>query len=349
VKQGYLLRAWHRVLLGYPPAISVEVTKRCPLKCPGCYAYSPHHYNGNSIAEATEFRSGQLVDEVLKLTDIYRPLVVWLVGGEPLVRVHELNRLLPELSHRGIEARLVTSAVRRIPNSWSAIEGLKIIVSVDGLPAEHDARRKPATYDRVLGHLEGQNYTVHCTLTRPMLECPGYLKEFLEFWSPIEGARGIWISFYTPQDGERSPERLTFPQKEAALVELIGLRKEYPKLLVWPALQQAYLYPPAGPHECIFARATLTLAPDLKTVVEPCQLGGRPVCQECGCMASGSLHAVGAYRLPGGIRVGALYEISSRIGALMRRFRGQPRLHDNSSGRGINSGYRELDPESSPG
>jgi MoaA/NifB/PqqE/SkfB family radical SAM enzyme len=347
--RGHLLRAWCRVLLGYPPAISVEVTKRCPLKCPGCYAYSPHHVNGTSINNVSEHRGEQLVESVLRLTETHRPLVVWLVGGEPLVRVQELDRLLPELSRRGIEVRLVTSAVREIPKSWSAIKGLRIIVSIDGLPAEHDARRKPATYDRILKNLEGHQYTVHCTVTRPMLERPGYLKEFLELWSPMEGARGVWISFYTPQKGENSPERLTLSQKETALQELQALKARYPKLLFWTGLLKAYLQPPASPDECIFARATLSLAPDLESVIEPCQLGGKPACQECGCMASASLHAVGAYRLPGGVRVGTLYEISSRIGTLVRRIRRQPQLHAPSSGADITSGYEGIDAESSPG
>jgi MoaA/NifB/PqqE/SkfB family radical SAM enzyme len=343
------LRAWYRVLLGYPPAISVEVTKRCPLKCPGCYAYSPHHFNGASLNDVADLRGEELVQSVLMLTKVHRPLVVWLVGGEPLVRINELDRLLPELFVRGIEARLVTSAVRPIPESWSAFEGLKIIVSIDGLPAEHDARRKPATYDRILHHLNGHRYTVHCTVTRPMLERSDYLEEFVSLWNGMEGTRGIWISFYTPQINEKSSERLTFSQKETALLQLKELKPRYPKLMFWPGLHQAYLYPPASPADCIFARATLTLAPDLRTVIEPCQLGGKPVCSECGCMASASLHAVGAYSLPGGLRVGTLYGGSSKVGALMRRIRRQLRLDSRSSGRGLKSGYQGLDAESSPG
>ena len=35
---------------GLPPFLSIEITKECPLKCPGCYAYEPGHLNdGRSI------------------------------------------------------------------------------------------------------------------------------------------------------------------------------------------------------------------------------------------------------------------------------------------------------------
>ena len=45
---------------------------------------------------------------------------------------------------------VVTSAVREIPAHWSQIKNLYVVVSIDGLQPEHDVRRKPATYDRIL-------------------------------------------------------------------------------------------------------------------------------------------------------------------------------------------------------
>ena len=29
------------ILCGYYPSISIEITRECPLRCPGCYAYEP--------------------------------------------------------------------------------------------------------------------------------------------------------------------------------------------------------------------------------------------------------------------------------------------------------------------
>ena len=45
----------------------------------------------------------------------------FLVGGEPLVRFRELTVLLPQLEERGIFVRVVTSAVRPIPDEWRRI------------------------------------------------------------------------------------------------------------------------------------------------------------------------------------------------------------------------------------
>src|SRR5689334_13158363 len=61
---------------------------------------------------------------------------------------------------------------------------LNVVVSIDGLQPEHDVRRSPATYDRIVKNITGQNITIHCTVTGQMMKRPGYLNEFLEFWTP---------------------------------------------------------------------------------------------------------------------------------------------------------------------
>ena len=75
---------------------------------------------------------------------------------------------------RGLFVQVVTSAVRPIPAAWAAIPRLQICVSIDGLQPEHDARRTPATYDRILKHIDGHAITVHCTVTRQQTLRDGY-------------------------------------------------------------------------------------------------------------------------------------------------------------------------------
>src|SRR5262249_22657642 len=151
----------------------------------------------------------ELVTRVLRLVDRRKPLHVYIVGGEPLVRFRELNRILPELSARRIQTQVVTSAVRPIPIEWRSLRDLQIVVSIDGLPAEHDKRRAPATYDRIRSHIEGHQITVHCTLTRQQVQRAGYIEEFLQTWQDNPNTHRIWMSLYTPQQGEMSDERLS--------------------------------------------------------------------------------------------------------------------------------------------
>src|SRR6185436_8773275 len=144
-----VVRAWGRILSGQRPSLSIEITRECPLRCPGCYAYEEDHLGeAGPLRSLADYKGEALVEGVLSLVRQHRPLHLSIVGGEPLVRFRELNVLLPRLSELGINVQLVTSAVRAIPTEWAQLKNLSLAVSIDGLQADHDLRRKPATYER---------------------------------------------------------------------------------------------------------------------------------------------------------------------------------------------------------
>src|SRR5471030_517140 len=94
-----ILTSWGRILTGRVPLLSIEITRECPLSCPGCYAYGDGHLGGGvTLRELSDFRGDALVDGVLNLVRKHKPLHVSLVGGEPLVRHRELSKILPVLS-----------------------------------------------------------------------------------------------------------------------------------------------------------------------------------------------------------------------------------------------------------
>src|SRR5262249_53350610 len=151
---------------------------------------------------------------------------------EPLVRRRELSRLLPILSEMNVHTMVVTSAVVPIPREWMSIPRVRVTVSVDGLPEHHDVRRKPATYERILHNIADCEVNVHWTITRPMLQRPGYLEEFLAFWNERTDVVRIWASLYTPQKDERAPEIMTPPERREVAEELAMLQPRYNKLLM---------------------------------------------------------------------------------------------------------------------
>ncbi|MEN3331047.1 MAG: hypothetical protein V7641_412 [Blastocatellia bacterium] len=314
------MRAWGRILSGQYPSLSIEITRECPLRCPGCYAYEPEHLHQlGPLRKLSDYKGEQLVDGVLALVRRYRPLHLSIVGGEPLVRFRELNLLLPQLSQMGISVQLVTSAVREIPKAWSDIANLHLVVSIDGLQPEHDVRRTPATYERILKSIAGHQITVHCTITGQMAGRPKYLEAFVSFWSAREEVKQMWFSLFTPQVGADDEEILTLAQRQAVLQELAELRQVFPKLYLPDAVIKGYLKPPQTPAECIFSRTTLNLTADLQSQITPCQFGGTPDCSQCGCIASAGLQAIGDHRLLGFLPLRALFTMSSRIGQLNTR------------------------------
>jgi MoaA/NifB/PqqE/SkfB family radical SAM enzyme len=318
----WVIPAWGRILRGYIPALSIEITRECPLRCPGCYAYGDDHLGGDlTLREVRDFKGQELIDRVIALVDERRPLHVSIVGGEPLVRYRELDAILPLLAARGVHTQLVTSAVREIPRAWASIPKLSIVVSIDGLQPEHDARRAPATYDRILKHIVGQRIVVHCTVTRQQSLRPGYLEEFLRFWSEQQETRKIWVSLYTPQIGESSEEILRPADRARVVADLRALIRRYPKLETPDGLLDAYIDPPQSPAECVFARTTASISADLTTRITPCQFGGNPDCSSCGCVASAGLAALARHRVLGCIPVGALFTGSVAVGEYARKLR----------------------------
>jgi MoaA/NifB/PqqE/SkfB family radical SAM enzyme len=310
-----LIPAWGRVLRGYKPFLSIEITRECPLRCPGCYAYEPGHLgNAGPLRQLSDYRGEALVHGLLALVRRFRPLHVSIVGGEPLVRYRELEVILPKLADMGVEVLLVTSAVRPIPAAWTDLPNLYLAVSIDGLQPEHDRRRAPATYDRILKHIAGHRIFVHCTITRQLLQRPGYLREFAEFWSRRLEVRRLWFSLYTPQQGEQSEERLTPQDRARVLEELSQLRLSFPLMDLPDRVLAGFLRPPESPQQCIFAQATTCISADLTTRITPCQFGGRPVCAECGCVASAGLASFANYKLAGIVQISDVFSLSRRIG-----------------------------------
>jgi MoaA/NifB/PqqE/SkfB family radical SAM enzyme len=320
VQTSDIVKAWGRILNGERPSLSIEITRECPLQCPGCYAYGDEHLNGDTtLRQLRDFKGQELVERVLALVDQHRPVQVSIVGGEPLVRYRELGDILPALAARDIYVQLVTSAVREIPREWRALPKLTIVVSIDGLQPEHDARRAPATYSRILRHIQGHEITVHCTVTRQQAVRAGYLEEFVRFWSDRPETDTIWMSLYTPQVGEVSEERLRPIDRGRVVSDLMALRLRYPKLQINEEILAVYLDPPRSPDECVFARATTSISADLTTRITPCQFGGTPDCANCGCLASAGLGAVGRHKVMGFVPIGSIFDRSLRVGERVRQ------------------------------
>ena len=318
-----VLRAWKGILAGRKPSLSIEITKECPLRCPGCYAFDPAHLGGKSeLRQLSDFKGDQLVRNILAIVDREKPLHLSLVGGDPLVRFREVDLLLPQLGKRGIYTQIVTSAFRVIPAEWNKFARLNIVVSIDGLQADHDERRKPATYERILKNIAGVKVTIHSTITGNIAARPGYLEEFLKFWSSRTEINKVWFSLFTPQRGAVSPEILTNEQRSFIVADLLRLRLKYPILDMHDSLIREMLKPPFSPVACIFARTTQTISADLKTKITPCQFGGDPDCAQCGCVASMGLAAVGHHRVLGRLTAGHLFRISDRVGLFWRRAAG---------------------------
>jgi MoaA/NifB/PqqE/SkfB family radical SAM enzyme len=314
-----LLNAWGRMLRGYSPLLSIEITRECPLRCPGCYAYEPLHLGGAiTLRQVHDLHGDPLVKRVLELIRAHRPVQVSFVGGEPLVRHRELSRILPVISEWGVYSLVVTSAVIPFPREWNDIPRVRIAVSIDGLQPEHDVRRKPATYERILKNLAGRQADISWVVTNQMMERPDYLNEYLAFWTSRPEVGRIWLSLYTPQKGEESAERLTPESRRRLFNELPRLKEKYPDLILPHGAVAAFAKPPASPAECTFSRVSVNYSADLETRVQPCFFGGDPDCSQCGCAVSAGLHWLREQPIALGLHARHVIDASLAIGHIER-------------------------------
>jgi hypothetical protein len=162
---------------------------------------------------------------------------------------------------------------------------------------------------------------VHWVITKPMLERAGYLEEYVAFWSGREEVNRIWVSVYTPQIDEQSPERLGPADRAVVAQQLPALSKRYPKLLFQSGVAEAFLRPPASPADCVFAKMSVNYSADLRSRVEPCVFGGSPDCSQCGCAISTGLHWVRDIKLAGPVKVDHFIEGSLNVGRFVNRLR----------------------------
>ena len=77
MKKSEVLVAWTRILAGRAPSLSIEITKECPLRCPGCHAFDEAHLRGTTqLRQLSDFKCDELVMRVLALVDEHKPLHV---------------------------------------------------------------------------------------------------------------------------------------------------------------------------------------------------------------------------------------------------------------------------------
>ena len=57
-----LFTAWGRILERHAPDLSIEITRECPLRCPGCYAFGDDHLGGDvTLRDVADYKGDALV------------------------------------------------------------------------------------------------------------------------------------------------------------------------------------------------------------------------------------------------------------------------------------------------
>ena len=198
-------------------------------------------------------------------------------------------------SGRGIHVQVVTSAVRR-----SRLRGARSRASTLSCRLTACARaRRPAVAGDLrtdLKHIAGRRIAVHCTITRQQVSRPGYLEEFVAFWSAREETYQIRMSLYTPQIGEVSDERPRSGRPRPGYDRLDG-----PSADIRSCSRRSRLIGRLRESTAVADRVRLCSDNPQRVgrsadLDHPCMFGGSPDCANCGCLASAALAAIARHR-----------------------------------------------------
>lgn len=185
MRKTAILPAWARILRGYKPLLSIEITKECPLSCPGCYAYEDEHLgNGTTLRQLSDYKGDSLVEGILRAGAAVSAAACVDRGRRA---THSLSRTRGPATTAGPDEHRGSAGHERGAAHPGALGGARVPAPsrVCGRPARaprYTAQAR-ATYDRILRNITGYRVIVHCTVTAQLLERATYLDDFAAFWS----------------------------------------------------------------------------------------------------------------------------------------------------------------------
>ncbi len=121
--------------LKYPRRISINITRKCNLRCSHCLSSS-------GLSDKNELTTKELFNLLDQLRDFGKPILA-IGGGEPLIR-EDIFKILAYAQKQKIPASIVTNALLLTKEKAEKLNSLNldlITVSIDGLEKNHDFMR----------------------------------------------------------------------------------------------------------------------------------------------------------------------------------------------------------------
>jgi MoaA/NifB/PqqE/SkfB family radical SAM enzyme len=214
--------------LEVPPLLIVSITKRCNLKCTGCYSRLLHTSPERDLERE---RFGEILAEAAELG----VSIIMLAGGEPLVRREILETaaafgkvIFPVFTNGTLLDKDYLSLFIQNPH-------LIPVISLEGRELETDARRGDGVYQNFLGLApamcqSGIFWGVSLTITSATWELQlseHFLKEYIDL-----GCRLFFFVEYVPVASGSEDLVLSDEQKEALPGRIDALCKRFPGLFI---------------------------------------------------------------------------------------------------------------------
>jgi MoaA/NifB/PqqE/SkfB family radical SAM enzyme len=230
-----LRRRWAQTGVQVPPLMIMSVTRRCNLRCAGCFVHAQGRPAGEELTVA-ELRT------VLKDARDLGVSMVALAGGEPLTRPEILEvvvefpeMLFPLVTNGSLLDETLLSKLQKLRNVIP-------VISVEGLELETDGRRGGGVYQRALDAMARLQecrifFGASIMVTRRnfgLVTSRSFVRDLV--------ARGPRLFFYVDYVPIQAGTQHLVPsqtQRDLEPVTMMLLRLEFPALFVASAASEA--------------------------------------------------------------------------------------------------------------
>ena len=250
---------------------SIDVTKRCNLRCEHCYFFAEEH-------KERELTLDECVEhwEAMKAAGDPMLLCTW-VGGEPMVRKDVIDAGRKYFKHNTI----VTNGTMDIPD-WTDCTW---VISIDGTEEAFAKMRAPGIYQKIKDNVRKHpdlRIQISCVITSLTVDC---IEDLVEEWGPL-ASDGIIFDFFTPVNKLDESLWLDWPERDRVIDRLFELKRRYPgKINMLDSTLDLMRSRNARrvTDNCLFKEKAFTLGADGKPKGK-CMMGDNADCDKCGCV-----------------------------------------------------------------
>ena len=206
---------FHKSYGMYPPGfLTLSPTKKCNLKCSGCYASSSSNMNISLDYDIVD----RIIQEENKLWGAHFTVIS---GGEPfLYKSHGKGILDLAEQHPDNYFLVYTNGTlidKTIARRIAELGNITPAISVEGFQKETDKRRGNGVYNKILNafnnlHAAGALYGISVTATRDNAELI-LSPEFIDYYMRDIGAYYMWIFQYMPIGRGRDLQLMVTPEQ----------------------------------------------------------------------------------------------------------------------------------------
>jgi uncharacterized protein len=202
----------------------LHITNRCPSRCQYCYLTKTDEHMDLATAYAS-------VDAVIRSARLnqFRAVKLKYAGGEAATQIdtvfaaHDYALVQTREADLSLEAVLLSGGVGLGPRAIAGLKarGIRLMLSLDGLGANHDAQRPLAnggasfaTVDRTLRYAQASGLAPHISVTLAAHNLAG-LPELITYLLDLDLA--FSINYYRESAAVARPEGLLYAEEEMIL------------------------------------------------------------------------------------------------------------------------------------